>query len=81
MREQGWEPKLQWIPSHCEIPGNEVADRIAGEAHALQITDYPVELDEFKVVINKRHKHVRDEIWNIEKFRCPLGTIKDKIEP
>lgn len=24
-------PFLQWIPSHCDIPGNETADRLAKE--------------------------------------------------
>ena len=81
MRAQGWTPELQWIPSHCGIPGNEIADRIANAAHILDITDYPVETDEINVVINNKHSFIRKQIWNIEKHRCPLGNIKDKIEP
>ena len=35
---------LQWIPSHCGIPGNERADAIAREASDLQQADTAVDV-------------------------------------
>ena len=26
IQSHGWSISLQWIPSHCDIPGNEIAD-------------------------------------------------------
>ena len=35
---------LQWIPSHCGIPGNERADQLAKDATALTQEDAPVDV-------------------------------------
>ena len=34
---------LQWVPSHCGLPGNERADHLAGQASALPQEDVPVD--------------------------------------
>ena len=34
---------LQWVPSHCGLPGNERADTLAGQASALPQDDVPVD--------------------------------------
>ena len=34
---------LQWVPSHCELPGNEHADKLAREASALSQSGVPVD--------------------------------------
>lgn len=35
---------LQWVPSHCELPGNDRADGLAKEATALPQEDVPVDV-------------------------------------
>ena len=41
---RGWEVKIQWIPSHCGVKGNEEADTLANIAHEVQeIENYPIE--------------------------------------
>jgi hypothetical protein len=41
---------IQWIPSHCNITGNEDADRLAKEGRSPQ-TDYQISSEEAKMVI------------------------------
>ena len=51
---------IQWIPSHCNIEGNEVADRLAKEGGNLPQEDYLVSYEEVKTIIkgnyNKKWK-------------------------
>ncbi|CAL4233661.1 unnamed protein product [Meganyctiphanes norvegica] len=43
----GWDIKLQWIPGHCNIQGNTLADKLANEGHSLEVEDdYPIEIKE-----------------------------------
>ena len=50
IRAWGWSISLQWIPSHCDIPGNEIADKAANEGRSLGVIDsYPTELEELSV--------------------------------
>ena len=36
---------LQWVPSHCEIPGNEAADTLPNEAATLAQEDVMLDVD------------------------------------
>lgn len=48
--------RLQWIPGHCEIPGNDTADRLAKEA-AIPGKSHP-----FSPLISQERAHIRQGI-------------------
>ena len=48
---------IQWVPSHCNIPGNDKADRLAKAGVNLPQTDTSMMYDEAKTLINARFLH------------------------
>ena len=42
---------MQWIPSHCGIPGNETADRLAKEGAAEEQPEVPITYNHQKRII------------------------------
>ncbi|XP_041375286.1 uncharacterized protein LOC121388124 [Gigantopelta aegis] len=52
---------LQWIPSHCGVPGNAVADRLSKTGSKLQQVSQPTSYSEVKTIIMNRWK-IRMEV-------------------
>ena len=50
-KKYGNEISLQWIPSHCNIKGNESADKLAKEGAMMDQPDKPVPLNTCKQII------------------------------
>ena len=56
---------LQWIPSHCNVPGNEAADSLAKEGTTKERVDRSTSYPEVKTILKAkqhskwRHKHPR----------------------
>ena len=67
------ETTLLWVPSHCEIHGNDKADRLADRGTRLDQSDVPVSQ---KIVIAK----IRGKKWSIEHARAK-ATYKDRRKP
>lgn len=45
LAQKGWHTTMQWVPLHCGIERNEVADELAGAAIELDQQDVPLSLD------------------------------------
>ena len=47
---------LQWIPSHCKIPGNEKADSLAKQGAEKMQPDRPITFQELKRIVKHKRK-------------------------
>ena len=54
MKTSNYEVILQWIPSHCEIKGNERADTLAKKGAAEEQPERPVSQSTVKQIINSK---------------------------
>ena len=53
---------LQWIPSHCDLKGNEKADMLSKAGSRLEQTRHPISYMEAKTLIRaKYHQKWKDE--------------------
>ena len=72
---------MQWIPSHCGVKGNEVADSLANIAHDKQdIDEYPIERREIEVLVNTAAQRQWKQRWEINRRNCALEQIKQELK-
>ena len=71
--------KLQWIPSHCDIKGNDVADKLANEGRTLPQITWPIELHNIKNFIKKQMLKKWQQDWDIKKQNRDYGLLKPTI--
>ena len=60
---------LQWIPAHCGINGNEMADKLAKRGAAMTQHDNPITLAEKKTIIKHsfRAKKIPDNYHKLDR--------------
>ena len=70
---------FQWIPSHCDILGNDTVDTLANEGRLLDDITYPLELCELKNSTKKQMLWKWQQYWNTEKQNSNYGLLKPNI--
>ena len=66
---------LQWIPSHCGVPGNEEADRLSKKGSKLQQVCQPASYLEVKTIIKNCFNTSWKKRMNVEKEKDYLETL------
>ena len=54
LKDRGWDLIFQWIPSHCNILGNDTLEELANDARSLLNITYPPELSD-KLLYQEAH--------------------------
>ncbi len=74
---------LQWVPSHCDITGNDEADRLAQLAHSeihKPIVNMPYPLNFLKRNLNESIIAKYNTQWQAIRSMTHLGLVKQKFE-
>ena len=77
--EKKWDLKIQWIPSHCGILGNETLDQLANAGRTLHNITYPVELNDLQKHVKKQMVQRWQAHWDIHKQNNSYGLLKPHI--
>ena len=72
---------IHWIPGHCNIKGNEEADKNAKSAakSTLPLSPHPTDFLELKYIIKNETRSNWEKRWNLVRGNLHLGTILHKI--
>ena len=68
----GRQVHLQWVPTHCGLPGNETVDRLAREASSLPQDNVPVDVRTINRAVSRSASPWRRS-WNDSLFRRIMG--------
>ena len=77
--DKGWDLKIQWIPSHCGILGNETVDQLANTGRTLHNITYPVELSDLQNHIKKQMVQRWQVQWDYHRQNRTYGLLKPQI--
>lgn len=70
---------LQWIPSHCGVPGNELADAVAADArNSINEVQAPYTRSDIKTTVNILGKTINKRLWD---DATDQGTRLRTIDP
>ena len=78
----GFRVNFLWIPSHCGIEGNELADYYAKQSLELEvITDIPQNFDSIKSAIRRKVMCHWQSVWQADSSLTQLRSIKSSVKP
>ena len=79
LTNKGWELILQWIPSHCNVMGNELVDEYANQGRQLPEITYPIEINNLKTLTKNHKKKKWQRNWDVDKQHTNYGLLKPTI--
>ena len=73
-----WKVLLQWIPSHSNIPGNEIADTMAKAACSYdEVTPFHLEYAEYRTLLHRSFQNYLHRTWASIHNRLHMGQYID----